>query len=135
MNSEALQEALYDALNVSLITAQLGAGGLKNEWATQVIDGAVVTDFPFITMTFPAIGQLSDKSEVGMDAFVQIDIWDRNNGLRIKALADDVFATLNRQTLDVAGHILTEGDETVFSRDQDGVTRRAMMRFRVMALA
>jgi hypothetical protein len=135
MSAEQLQQALYTALNVSGITAQLGTGGLKNEWASQVVDAALPTAFPFITMTFPAMVPFSDKGVIGYSATVQVDIWDRDNGLRLKVLADDVSELLDRQALGVTGHVSTDREDMQFMRDPDGITRRAMLRFRVLALA
>lgn len=134
MNAAELQQAVYDALNVVGITGQLGTGGISNEWAQQVVDAAGTGAFPFITMTFPAAGPFNTDTLNGYSAIVQVDIWDRDNGQRIKTLAEDVYAVLHRQAIGVTGLITVEHEDIQFMRDPDGITRRAMLQFRVIAL-
>jgi len=134
MNPEQLQQAVYAALNVAGITSLLGTGGIVNEWAGQVLDSSDPAPFPFVTFSFPASVPFETKDGTGQRSVVQVDVWSRVNTSQVKTIAGAVYEALHRQALAVTGHISTELTGMDFSRDPDGITRRGMLRFEVVAL-
>lgn len=138
MNPAELQTAIFTALNHSSVTTGLSAAygvtAIFNEWVPQVTDAGDPVGFPFITMTFPSSLEYDDKLASGQNSLVQIDIWSRDNGTQVKAIAAAARARLHRQTLGVTGFITAQVEEMVFERDPDGITRRGRLRVRVLAL-
>jgi len=134
MNPEQLQQAVYTALNVAGIISLLGTGGIMNEWSGQVLDSADPAPFPRITFSFPASVPFETKDGTGQRSVVQVDVWSRVNTSQIKTIAKAVYEALHRQALAVTGHITTELKSMDFSRDPDGITRRGMLLFEVVAL-
>ena len=134
MKFAALQTAIHARLSHSSVTSLLGTGGIRNEWQRQVLDSADAAPFPFITVTYPGSAPFDTKDEIGLDARVQVDVWARDDSLAIKTIADAVYSRLHRGDLEIDGHITTEAEEAQFLRDPDGITRRALLRFRVVVL-
>ncbi len=142
MKSAALQQAIYNAVNHSSVTALLSTAyspltAIFTD-VPQSVDAEKDTDFPFITIGADTITPFDDKDSNGGSAIVQVDIWDRATSmLDIKAVADAVDARLRRQTLSISGvtHITTELESSVFSRDPDGKTKRALLLYRVLWIA
>jgi hypothetical protein len=139
MKSAALQQAIFTRLNDSSITALLSTAyaplpAIFTD-VPQAIDAEKESNFPFITIGGDTINPFDDKDAPGGNAIVQIDIWDRASSmLDLKALADAVDARLRRQALSISGatHITTEMDSSVFTRDPDGKTKRALILYRVL---
>jgi hypothetical protein len=138
MNSAAMQTAIFTALNVpaltDLLTASYMFGPIAHEQMQQVADSGEGAFFPYVTFSIPADPGFNDKDTSGNDARVQVDAWSRTNDTAVKVIADMIFSLLHRQPLSIAGHITTENEGVDFSRDPDGITRRAMLTFRVLAL-
>jgi hypothetical protein len=139
MKAAALQQAIFTRLNDSSITALLSTAyaplpAIFTD-VPQAIDAEKESNFPFITIGGDTINPFDDKDAPGGNAIVQIDIWDRASSmLDLKALADAVDARLRRQALSISGatHITTEMDSSVFTRDPDGKTKRALILYRVL---
>lgn len=161
MKAAALQQAIYDALTLE---NTLGLDFTANSYTVttgatripallsqaylplpavftdvpQSVDAEKDTDFPFITIGGDTITPFEDKDNPGGNAVVQIDIWDRATSMiDLKTVADAVDARLRRQTLSISGvtHITTELDSSVFTRDPDGKTKRALLLYRVLWIA
>lgn len=142
MKSAALQQAVYTRLDDTSVTSLLSTAysPLKAIFTDvpQAADSELETMFPFITIGGDTITPFDDKDNPGGSAVVQIDIWDRASSmLDLKAIADAVDARLRRQTLSISGvtHITTELDSSVFTRDPDGKTKRALLLYRVLWIA
>lgn len=142
MKSAALQQAIYTRLNNSAVTSLLSTAyaplvAIFTD-VPQAIDAESEAQFPFITIGGDTINPFDDKDNPGGSAIVQIDIWDRQTSMvRLKTIADAVDARLRRQPLSISGvtHITTELDSSVFSRDPDGKTKRALLLYRVLWIA
>jgi hypothetical protein len=142
VKSAALQQAIFTRLNHSSVTALLSTAyaplaAIFTD-VPQSIDSEKESNFPFITIGADTINPFDDKSSLGGSAIVQVDIWDRASSmLDLKALADVVDARLRRQALTISGvtHITTELDSSVFTRDPDGKTKRALILYRVLWIA
>lgn len=142
MKSAALQQAVFTRLNDSSVTALLSTAyaplaAIFTD-VPQSVDAEKESDFPFITIGGDTINPFDSKDNKGGSAIVQIDIWDRASSmLDLKALADVVDTRLRRQALSISGvtHITTELDSSVFTRDPDGKTKRALLLYRVLWIA
>ena len=139
MNPVELQVEIYERLNIVGITSLLTTGyvvaAIFNEWVPQVTDAGDPAFFPFISMSFPAATPFDDKTAVGANSLVQIDVWSRVNSAQVKTIAGLIYDELHRQDLGVAGHVATQIEDMVFERDPDGITRRGRLTFRVIAIA
>jgi hypothetical protein len=139
MNPEELQAAIYARVNVvgitGLLTSSYGVNAIFNEWVPQVTDAGDPAFFPFITMSFPASTPFDDKTAAGANSLIQIDVWSRVNTSQVKVIATAVYDALHRQDLGAVGHVATQAEDMVFERDPDGLTRRARLTFRVIAIA
>lgn len=142
MKSAALQQAVYNQVNHSSVTALLSTAyaplpAIFTD-VPQAVDAENQTDFPFITIGADTITPFDDKDNPGGSAVVQVDIWHRASSmLELKAVADAVDARLRRQALSISGvtHITTELESSAFSRDPDGKTKRALLLYRVLWIA
>ena len=138
MNPAELQTAIYDRLNdtdvTDLLTTGYGIAAIFSEWAPQVTDAGDPAFFPFVSFSFPSSVPFDDKLTVGQSSLVQVDVWSRVNTTQVKAIAKVIYDRLHRQPLEVAGHITTQCEGMDFTRDPDGLTRRGMLTFRVLAL-
>jgi hypothetical protein len=139
MNPVELQTAIYARLNHSsvtgLLTAGYGVAAIFSEWAPQVTDSGDPAFFPFVTFSFPSSTAFDDKTAVGQDSVVQVDVWSRVGTVQVKTIAQAIYNRLHRQELAVTGHITTQCEAMDFSRDPDGITRRALLSFRVLSIA
>ena len=142
MKSGALQQAVYTRLNNTSVTSLLSTAysplvAIFTD-VPQAADSELETHFPFITIGADTITPFDDKDSPGGSAIVQVDLWDRASSmLDLKTLADAVDARLRRQPLAISGvtHITTELDSSVFTRDPDGKTKRALLLYRVLWIA
>jgi Protein of unknown function (DUF3168) len=91
-------------------------------------------DFPYISI---ADGQLVPIDEECFDrstTFINLNVWSRAIGYpEAKRIAGALRIGLHEQDLAVAGHILDRMrvENITFSRDPDGVTRRARLELSV----
>jgi hypothetical protein len=126
--SFALQQAIFAALSASS--------------DLQVLIGNRLFDFVPPDSPFPYVvfgdGSESDWStatEDGTEHAVQIDVWSREPGHKeAKEIADVIRATLNNAALTVTGATLIDIRHltTDFSRESDGQTFQARLRFRAV---
>lgn len=138
MSGVQLQTAVFSALNVAGLTALLSTsytlGAIAHGRIQQVGDSGESAFFPYVVFTFPVDVGFDDKDSSGTDATLQVDVWSRSNTTEVKAIADKVMELLHRQALAVTGHITTERIGIAYDMEQDGITRRAMLTFRILAL-
>ena len=141
MKAKALQQAIYNQLNDSSITDLLSDAyapmvAIFSD-VPQVVEGEDEDYFPFITMGPQTISAFDEKDNVGGNAVVQINIWDRSHSeLAIKEIGDAVDARLRRNSLSISGatHITTELESAEVSDDPDGKTKRMLMLYRILWL-
>lgn len=141
MKSQALQKAIYARLNDASLTALLSTtyAPLPAIFTDvpQAVDAQDASWFPFVTIGADIINPFDTKDAPGGSAIVQIDVWERASSmLDLKGIADVIDARLRRQPLSISGatHITTELDSGTFTRDQDGLTKRALLLYRVLWL-
>lgn len=139
MKSAALQQAVFTRLNDASVTSLLSSAyaplpAIFTD-VPQSLDAEKESSFPYVTIGGDTINPFDDKDNPGGNAVVQIDVWSRASSmLTLKAVVDAIDARLRRQPLSIAGatHITTELDSSVFSRDPDGKTKRAILLYRVL---
>lgn len=142
MKAADLQRAVYARLNDTTVTSLLSTayGALPAIFTDvpQAADSEEDRYFPFITIGADTIVPFDTKGEMGGNAIVQVDVWDRATSmLDLKDVADAVDARLRREPLEISGvtHITTELENCIFSRDPDGKTKRAIILYRVLFIA
>lgn len=139
MKAAALHQAVYTKLNDASITALLSTVyaplvAIFTDVPQQADSGSEAA-FPFITIGSNVITPNDTKDNVGGNAIVQIDVWDRDASmLGIEAIADAIDLQMRRTALTIAGatHITTELESSTQSKDQDGKTKRILLLYRVM---
>lgn len=141
MNAAALQQAIYNALNVSGVTSLLStAHDLSPAIFSNVeqpSDGEDPSYFPYIVIGNDVIARWDTKDNVGGDARVQISIFDRSTSdIQHRAVVDAVDTALRRQALTIPGatHITTELENATFSRDPDGITTQWIALYNIIWL-
>jgi hypothetical protein len=141
MNPAAIQQAIYNALNVTaltgLLTASYGVSAIFTD-IPQVNDAGDPAYFPLVFLSFPSSTPFDTKSNLGGSYIVQVDVWSRSNSeAQVKSIAAKVYDLLHRQPLTIAGvtHITTDIERMDFVREPDGETRRCLMQYRVLTLA
>lgn len=141
MNSEALQQAVFNKLNVSSITSLLSTAysplpAIFTD-VPQAVDSGADSWFPFITFGGDTVSPYDTKSAVGASTVLQVDVWSRSRSmLQVKDIADAVDTVIRRQTLSISGetHIGTELGSCTYSLDPDGKTKRAVLLYTVLTL-
>jgi len=139
MKPVQLRGAVFAKLNVSAITSLLSAeyGAIPavfHDTALQAQDSGAGDYFPYVSFSVVSDTGLNDKGVSGTNALVQVDVWSRLGTTQCETLAQAVYDQLHRSALSVDGHIITECEAIDFTLDPDGITRRGLLRFRVLAL-
>lgn len=134
-----LRKAAFDALNVAEITGLLSHAyaplpPVFYGRAPQSADSGDASKFPYVTFSFPSRLAFNTKDETGTNAILQVDVWSRDQSTQCETVADVIGAALDRKPLSASGHITTEWEGADVSDDPDGVTRHAVLRFRILAL-
>ncbi|MBV8800474.1 MAG: DUF3168 domain-containing protein [Alphaproteobacteria bacterium] len=91
--------------------------------------------FPYVVLGDGGETDWSTSTEDGTEHSIQIDVWSRNTGHKeAKQIAEVIRATLNNAALIVSGATLIDIRHlsTDFSREPDGQTFRARLRFRAV---
>ena len=132
MNLDALQTAIY-----SKLTGDTDVMAIAQSVSVDVEQPANPEDesaFPFITLGRDDATPWDTKTNFGVTALCQIDIWSRsNNFLEAKQLASAIWTALHHRPLAIANadHVMTVLESTSYSDDPDGHTKRGMLIFRV----
>jgi hypothetical protein len=93
------------------------------------------TAFPYIVIGDDTETDWSTATEAGSEHAVQVHVWSRADGRKeAKLAADAVRGALNGAELSVTGQTLIDIHylETALTRDSDGETIHAVLRFRAV---
>jgi len=126
--SFALQQAIFAALSASSDLQAL----IGNRLFDFVPPDSI---FPYVVLGDGNESDWSTATEDGTEHAVQIDVWSREPGHKeAKEIADVIRATLNNAALTVTGATLIDIRHltTDFSRESDGQTFQARIRFRAV---
>ena len=141
MKSDALQQAIYTKLNVAAITSKLsddyGVPAIFTD-VPQADDSELPEFFPYIVIGGDTFTAFDDKDDGGNSVVVQIDVYSRASNMgAVKQIGDEVYAQIFRQALTIPGvtWITTEFQGADYTRDPDGLTKRAIMQFSVVYIS
>lgn len=90
--------------------------------------------YPFISFGADFTTPMDTKGDNGGNELLQINVWTRSPGFaETKTIAQRVYDLLQKGSLTISGatHIATRVESVDYARDPDGLTRRALMQFRV----
>jgi hypothetical protein len=130
----------YKRLNVSAITSQLSQNytSLPAIYQRGRVPRTAAGDaqfFPYITFHLPNDSDWSTKDELGGEATLQIDVWTRSgSALTAADIARLVLLQTVRAEWDMSGFIACERESVAIMDDPDGLTKRAMVRLRLLYL-
>lgn len=139
MRTPDVIQACYDRLNVPSVTSLLSDGyddaaifQVGRVPRTQSGDAAF---FPYITISVPSDVDFSDKGDLGGNAIVQVDVWDRSgSALALGLIMRAALLATVRQDWNVPGFITCERENSDVIADPDGLTSHGIIRLRVMYL-
>jgi len=136
MRQGDILQACYDLLDhasvTGLLSASYGVSAIFQRGRVPRDDAGDARYFPYITYWIVADGDYSDKSALGGDAVVQVDIWDRSGSeLTTAALMRAVSLRIVRQTWAITGFIDCAREMSEIMDDPDGLTKHGEIRARV----
>lgn len=141
MKSDALQQAIYTKLNVAAITGKLssdyGVSAIFTD-VPQADDSELPEFFPYIVIGGDTFTAFDDKDDGGNSVVVQIDVYSRSASMgAVKQIGDEVYAQIHRQALTIPGvtWVTSEFQGADYTRDPDGLTKRAIMQFAVIYIS
>jgi len=138
MKPAQLRTAIFTALNVtaltSLLTTEYTIPAVFHEDAPQADDSGAAAYFPFVSFQTVNIAAYNTDEFTGENAIVQVDVWSRLGTTQCETIAQKVFDLLARQDLAIEGHVSTQCELMTYTLDPDGITRRCVLQFRVLAL-
>ena len=133
MNADNLQRAIYTALTGDVTLMALITGVFAD--IPQPADPETDADFPYVVIGKDALTTFDTKTDNGVRAISQIDVWSRENNLtEAKAVGTAVYNVLQKGSLTITGahHILTRAVGQNYSTDPDGHTKRGLLTFSVL---
>lgn len=133
MRSDELQKALYTKLNGDVTLSAMLVGVYAH--VEEVDDGEDTSLFPYVTLGPETSVPFDTKTNYGMEALVQVDIWSRQKDyVETKQIAERVYELLHHQPLviETVDHVMTVLESASYVLDPDGVTRHGMQSFRVV---
>lgn len=124
-----LQQAIYDALtgNAELMAAL--PGGVHDH----VGEG---TDYPYAVIDEFISSNADTKDDNGFDTVVHIHSWSRYRGKdELRAVMGKIYAALHHAELPMPNYhvVYCDFDGADDFREEDGITRHGVQRFRVFA--
>lgn len=132
MNADNLQRAIYTALTGDVALMAL----IVDVYADipQPDEPETDADFPYVVIGKDALSDASTKTDDGVSAVAQIDVWSReNNYTEAKAVGSAVYNVLQKGDLTITGadHIATRAIGANYSVDPDGHTKRGLLTFSI----
>lgn len=128
------------AVQVAVVTRLKAHAGLAAIVGARVFDhvpeGAV---YPYVEIDDDSVTDDGTKDRDGAEHTVQVQLWSRHRGRReVKLMAAAVSDALHRQTLILSGGSHAVNCRREFAetfRDDDGLTYRGVLRFRIVTAA
>lgn len=132
MNADALQKAIYSKLTGDAILAAAVVGVYAD--VQQPASPEDDTLFPYVTIGRDTLTPWDTKTNFGVEALCQIDVWSRsNNFVEAKEIGELIWAALHHTDLIITGasHTMTVQENAGYTNDPDGHTKRGLLMFRV----
>ena len=133
MRGKELQEAIYAALTGDVTLMALITGVYADIQQPNLPEDD--SNFPYVVIGADNLAEDSTKTDNGVRALVQIDVWSRQNNLtEAKDVGTAVYNVLQKGSLAITGahHILTRAVGQDYSTDPDGHTKRGLLTFTVL---
>ncbi len=133
MKGAALQSAIYSVLSNDAALMALITGVYAD--IEQPNDSGSSSNFPYVTIGSDNLASWDSKTFFGTEAVCQIDAWSRsNNLLEAKNVGEAIVDALHCQPMTISGasHVLTRQENSVYTKDPDGHTKRGLLTFRVI---
>ena len=133
MRGKELQESIYAALTGDVTLMSLITGVEADIQQPNLPEAAA--NFPYVVIGQDTLAEASTKTDNGVKALVQIDVWSRQNNLtEAKDVGTAVYDVLQKGSLTITGahHILTRAVGQDYSTDPDGHTKRGLLTFTVL---
>jgi hypothetical protein len=133
-------QAAYDLLNVPSVTGLLSTAykvpAIFQEGMVPRTQSGDPLSFPYITINVPSDVDFSDKLNLGGNAIVQVDVWDRSGSKLILGgmMLAAINATVRKTWLGLPGFITCERESSDMIADPDGLTMHGLIRLRVLYL-
>jgi len=138
MRAAQVIQACYNRLNTSAVTGLLSSSyGVPAIFQVRRVPRNEAGDalfFPYITIGVPNNANFSDKTALGGNAVVQIDVWDRSGSdLALGDIMDAAeLATVRQTWTGLTGFITCERENSDMLADPDGLTAHGLIRLRVL---
>ena len=133
MKGAELQRAIYSALTGDVTLMALITGVFADvQQPNRPEDGSL---FPYVVIGADNLATFDTKTDNGVQALAQIDVWSRQNNLtEAKDVGTAVYDVLQKGSLTITGahHILTRAVGQEYSTDPDGHTKRGLLTFIVI---
>ena len=133
MKGKQLQQAIYTALTGDATLMALITGIYADVQQPNLPEDDAV--FPYVVIGQDSLTVFDTKTNNGVRALVQIDVWSRQNNLtQVKDIGSAVYDVLQKGDLTITGghHILTRAEIQDYSTDPDGHTKRGLLTFVVL---
>ena len=133
MKGAELQESIYDALTGDVTLMALITGVYADVQQPNLPEDDSL--FPYVVIGQDSLATFDTKTENGVRALTQIDVWSRQNNLtEAKDVGTAVYDVLQKGVLTISGahHILTRAVGQDYSTDPDGHTKRGLLTFTVI---
>jgi len=133
MKGDALQRALYAKLTGDVALMALVEGVYADVQQPNLPEAD--SDFPYITIGNDQLTRWDTKSNLGVSADCQIDVWSReNNFIEAKAIGSAVYNALHYQALTITGaeNVQMLIQNMTFTNDPDGHTKRGLILMNVI---
>lgn len=139
MRTADLITACYAQLNVSSVTSLLsdhyGIPAIFQVGRVTRGDSGDPLFFPYVTFAVVSDADFSTDADLGGDAVVQIDVWDRSgSAVALGDIMRAVSLAVIRQEWVVPGFITCDRESSDVVMDPDGLTMHGIVRVRVLYL-
>lgn len=133
MKGDALQSAIYGKLTGDAALMALIKGVYADVQQPNLPENDAA--FPYVTLGNDQLSRWDTKTNFGVSADCQVDIWSRqNNFLEAKAVGSAIYAALHYQDLTITGASTVQVliNSMTFTNDPDGHTKRGLILMNVI---
>lgn len=130
--TDPLADTIFARLSAALAVVDVIGGVTSVKVADHVEEG---TDFPYVTVGDTDVGDWGEKTGLGTEQTLTIEVWSRHRGRKqCRQIADLIYASLHQQSFDVVGQkvVLIRFENAIYDRDGDGLTYFGRLRYRCL---
>ena len=133
MKGRQLQESIYAALTGDVTLMAIINGVFADVEPPNLPEDD--TEFPYVVLGKDTLATFDTKTDNGVQALVQIDVWSRQNNLtEAKDIGSAVYDVLQKGSLAITGahHILTRAVGQDYKTDPNGHDKHGILTFTVL---